>query len=782
MAIREEKKLKWFFRQTATAMVAAPLILSASFADAANDNKPAPDFHVTQQALLSSTALSSIDMAPVIAAENSMNGRHLTVSRTTIEAPEPSATSSHVLKAGMTPLAAGISMGPIGFAAPWALLGLAALPLLWRLMKTTPPKPRQEKFPPMHIISRISSQDKTPHQMPLWHRQMRLAMAAAVVIGLAQPELNPDAAFEGEGPVMLVIDNGWASARNWPDRIKEMDRLIDRAAEENRPVMLLPTAPSKDGSPVSLIGPLDPEEARKKMTDLSPQSWPVDREAARGVISSLQSTGNSPVIWISNSIDDGHADTMVNTLADYGHLTIIEDESHNMVRLLRPPEISGDQMTVTVERPEAGMENSMSVTASDEKGYPLAETTVVFGAGETKATATLDMPLELRNRMTRLAIDGESSAGATILLDEHWRRRPVGLIDSSAGMEKNASPLLDESHYLEKALAPHSSYREDSVQDLMDDGVSVMVMTDDVTLSRQEREKVKEWVAQGGTLLRFAGPRLAAEGQDDDLLPVRLRPDIRHIGNRLAGQEKGGLASFSEDSPFYGIKIPDDIKVNMTVTAEPGFETTENTWARLNDGTPFVTARQEGDGWIVLVHSTGDAGWSNLPLSGLFVDMMKAVVAHSQGEAGIDAKDDISLPPYKSLNGQGRLVDPPPSARALTGKDIQGGDVSAAHPPGYYGTASARYAHNLAAGVPTLKPLPDELPADVVKAPYRQDDQEQGFMGPLLTGAFAIFLIDWLLRMGQQGRLPSFGRSREKEQKQSPAGKAPSAKNGPAGP
>lgn len=428
MAIREEKGLKRFFKQTAAAMVAAPLMLSASFADAANDNNQGPDFQTVQQALLSSTALSSIDMASVMAAQDAVAdnmpaGTHLTASRTEMNAPEVYATSSHMLKAGMTPLAAGISMGPVGFAAPWALLGLAALPLLWRLMKTTPPKPRQEKFPPMHIISRISSQDKTPHQMPLWHRQMRLAMAAAVVIGLAQPELNPEAAFEGEGPVMLVIDNGWASARNWPDRIKEMDRLIDRAAEENRPVMLLPTAPSKDGSPVSLIGPLDPEEARQRMTDLSPQSWPVDREAARGVISSLKSTGNSPVIWISNSIDEGHAESLINTLADYGHLTVIEDERHNMVRLLRQPEISGDQMTVTVERPEAGTENSMTVTASDEKGYPLAETTVVFGEQETEATATLDMPLELRNRMTRLAIDGESSAGGTILLDERWRRR-----------------------------------------------------------------------------------------------------------------------------------------------------------------------------------------------------------------------------------------------------------------------------------------------------------------------------------------------------------------------
>ena len=46
------------------------------------------------------------------------------------------------------------------------------------------------------------------------------------------------------------------------------------------------------------------------------------------------------------------------------------------------------------------------------------------------------------------------------------------------------------------------------------------------------------------------------------------------------------------------------------------------TWAALADGTPLVTAARRGKGLVVLVHITANTTWSNLPLSGLFVEML----------------------------------------------------------------------------------------------------------------------------------------------------------------
>jgi len=46
-----------------------------------------------------------------------------------------------------------------------------------------------------------------------------------------------------------------------------------------------------------------------------------------------------------------------------------------------------------------------------------------------------------------------------------------------------------------------------------------------------------------------------------------------------------------------------------------------------------VTRTDLGAGQIVLFHVTSNADWSNLPLSGLFVDMLKRLVALSAGVA-----------------------------------------------------------------------------------------------------------------------------------------------------
>ena len=73
--------------------------------------------------------------------------------------------------------------------------------------------------------------------------------------------------------------------------------------------------------------------------------------------------------------------------------------------------------------------------------------------------------------------------------------------------------------------------------------------------------------------------------------------------------------------------VPNDVVVSRQVLAEPEAGITERTWAALADGTPLVTGTRRGKGMIVLFHVTADTRWSDLPLSGAFVDMLKRIVA-----------------------------------------------------------------------------------------------------------------------------------------------------------
>ena len=128
-------------------------------------------------------------------------------------------------------------------------------------------------------------------------------------------------------------------------------------------------------------------------------------------------------------------------------------------------------------------------------------------------------------------------------------------------------------------------------------------------------------------LLRFAGTRLAAG--DDDLTPTALRRGGRTLGGALSWETPKHIAAFDKESPFFGLAAPDEVTVSRQVLAEPEPGLAGKTWARLADGTPLVTAAPRGKGLIVLFHVTADTTWSNLPLSGLFVDMLRRIVARA---------------------------------------------------------------------------------------------------------------------------------------------------------
>ena len=231
--------------------------------------------------------------------------------------------------------------------------------------------------------------------------------------------------------------------------------------------------------------------------------------------------------------------------------------------------------------------------------------------------------------------------------------------------------------------------------DLLKRELAVLIFADVGPDSPAEEAAVVKWIEAGGLLLRFAGPHLAEQG--DQLLPVRLRHGGgRTIGGALSWEQPAKLAPFAPESPFAGLTVPADVTVSRQVLAEPDLDLAGKTWARLADGTPLVTAEKRGQGWIVLVHTTANADWSNLALSGLFVEMLRRIDAMSQGvtEAG-----DQALPPIETLDGFGRLQRAPPTARPIPAKEMATAIASPQHPPGFYGTADAKRALNLSAGI-----------------------------------------------------------------------------------
>ena len=63
------------------------------------------------------------------------------------------------------------------FAAPWALAALLALPLLWWLLRVTPPAPRTVSFPALRLLLGLRATEETPSHTPWWLLALRLLLA-----------------------------------------------------------------------------------------------------------------------------------------------------------------------------------------------------------------------------------------------------------------------------------------------------------------------------------------------------------------------------------------------------------------------------------------------------------------------------------------------------------------------------------------------------------------------------------------------------------------------------
>ncbi|MBM3560779.1 MAG: hypothetical protein FJX53_13085, partial [Alphaproteobacteria bacterium] len=125
-----------------------------------------------------------------------------------------------------------LALGPLAFALPWMLVALAALPLLWWLLRAVPPAPRLVPFPAIRLLLGLPRTEEQPHRTPWWLIALRLLLAALVILALARPILGPPTLLRTGGPLVVVVDNGWSAARDWPAREAALDSLLAEAERD----------------------------------------------------------------------------------------------------------------------------------------------------------------------------------------------------------------------------------------------------------------------------------------------------------------------------------------------------------------------------------------------------------------------------------------------------------------------------------------------------------------------------------------------------------------------
>ncbi len=642
----------------------------------------------------------------------------------------------------------------LSFQTPWAMAALLSLPIIWWLLRFIPPRPQQVQFPPTRILMELQKNQETPDKMPWWLLLLRLLMTAALITGVAHILFSSGSLLGRQTHnMLLVVDDGWASAKTWTQRQDYIINMLDDAQRKNVAVSLATTTPRTNAA---AIEPQPASVIADKVRAMKPRALAPDRAKLGAALRKLKPDAADQVIWISDGLNDADAKDFAKVLgAAFPNASrlVVSPNASDLPVALTNARLEGADIKVDILAPTSDKQK-VTVQARAADGHVLAETSAdVSGMGN----AALSLPIELRNDVQSLVIAGQDHAAARLLLDDRWRRKTVGLL-SGASIEEQ-QPLLSPLHYVTRALEPFAELNVAptalDVKASLDAGLSMLVLADIGTLNDEIHADIAKWVEGGGLLLRFAGPHLAAG--NDDLVPVRLREGGRQLGSALSWETPQGLQAFAAKTPFDGIAIDPKITVSKQVLAEPDATLADHTWASLADGTPLVTAAKRGKGLVVLFHTTANTDWSNLPLSGTFAEIMRRLVDIAPAAGSTKTAENSTavladqFAPKLMLSGTGDLVLPDPEAKAIATKDFDKTHGSADAMPGLYSRGGLERAINVEPQASQLVPV-GNLGADITQTGFAPPDTFS-FAGWFFIAAFVMFLLDSLASLWIGGAL-----------------------------
>jgi hypothetical protein len=633
-------------------------------------------------------------------------------------------------------------MSGLAFAAPLLLLALIALPVLWWLLRAVPPAPIRRRFPGIVLLLGLKDDESQTATTPWWLLALRMLALAAVIVGFAGPVLNPRAAGDGSGRLLVLMDASWASARDWPARIAKVEEILRDAARDGRPAAILSlTEPLPDAVPWQPAA-----DWIARLPSIAPAPWGSDYAD----LTELETEG-AEIVWMSDGLDRPGRDA----------LTARVIESGRPVLGLAPATYADGVIALRAVR--AGDDSARAIDLRAIGPGPngalaeLGTASIAFEAGASEGEVELSLPPELRNRVQRFEIVGERSAGAVTLADDSLARREVALLTQA---EDEAEDLLSPLFYLRRALEPTADLIEGDLATILPANPDVLVLADVARLSPDETAEVVEWVDEGGLLLRFAGPSLAASdvsrAEEDILMPVRLRSGGRTVGGALSWGEPKELRPFDEGSPFFGLDVAPDVSVSSQIVAQPDPTLAERTIAALADGTPLVTRKALGQGQVVLFHVTANAEWSTLPLSGLFVQMLERL-AVSTRPATLDpeALAGTTWVPRVVLDGFGAPRDAGNLA-GIAGEDLMTPKPGPDLPPGLYEGPGQSLAVNVLG--PEAELTRAAWPAGTVVEGLTRAP-ETDLMPFLLAAALILLTVDAIASLWLGGRLRRMGGS-----------------------
>ena len=631
-------------------------------------------------------------------------------------------------------------MSSFVFLSPWLLAALAALPALWLLLRIMPPAPKRIMLPSARFLEDVLPKTKTPSQTPWWILMLRLVIAGLVIFALAQPVFNPSQNLDKNDTIRIVFNNDWSSSDDWDTKIRAARELLAQAERNNIQVYLHTTSNEpNDGKPISL-GPLSANEALSRLNGLEPHAWPAN---LRDI--DLKNDGEHLHIdsyYFSDGLRARGFNDLIDTLSQLGSVTLYQPKPENLPLALRHIDTQKGNPVLEIIAPETiarGLPITLQGIGKD--GDVLGIENAIINS--TKTEVAMRLGDGLRNDLSYIKITGRENAAGIYLFGDHFRQKRVGIV--SPNNAEDTKPYVEADFYLTRALEPYADLKADTLDSLLNEQLSMIIMADIAALSPSQLERLEAWVREGGLLLRFAGS-VMEQARQHFLVPTPLRSGARSLDGALRWETPPKLTAFAVNSPLSSINIGEEIIIKQQLLAEPVADLETKTWAMLDDGTPLITADTLDQGLIVMVHTAASPDWSNLPLSGAFVQLLSRLVTLAGSPPALMQASGGPLEPILVLDGNGRLIKPAPYVRNISADNLNDFETSYQNPPGIYGAGAISRPFNLGDEITSLTPIEGGLMQGVNLVSY-DSDYEQNLMPVLLTAGLILLVIDWVIML-----------------------------------
>ncbi len=613
----------------------------------------------------------------------------------------------------------------IAFLHPLALLGLVALPVLWIILKFLPPLPKKIFLPTARFLLGLESRQSVPQTAPWWLILLRLSILTALILAFAGPVLHPQKISDTAAPLRLVFDNGWASAQNWDMQMARAEDILQKAAQANRPVELLLTASKAPA------GFMRGDEALRVLKAAEPMPWPGLPDKLKASVEAQDT------FWVSSGVAEPGFYSAAENFLSHGRLTVFVPDMKERPALLRGPSEDAPSALLRVEIPSGAPARSVSLQAYDRGGKIIHEISKNI-TGQSGGADIMDESFSGKG-VQQWKSPGIAGAGGVFLNDRQSGGGLYGIVAMDKPSEN--ADFSSASFYLSRAIEKFAKVETGSIEELIRKGAAVIVLPDIADFAPGVLSDLEKWIKGGGIVLRFGGKAMSEA--DNMLVPVPLKTGMRALSGELAWTQPLKMAAFPKTSPFAGQKTP-DITVENQLLAEPSADLESHVWAQLSDGTPVITAKAEGRGLLILVHTTATPAWSDFVLSGFYVSFLKDVL----DMAALPDKATpapSSLQPLFVLDGWGRLKTPGAAVKPIEKDNLAAAVPSETNPPGFYGDAMRSHAFNL--GDHIGLDMVERLPSGAKTESLKLQTQETRLAAAFFTLAAILFLIDWLVHI-----------------------------------